>query len=288
VVSRWNCRVLGRTSRGGLYRIYSALFCAEVRHLTAECGFMFSARYGGTENYRNGDDDDIESQDNSSEKASLLSSPATSPLIPILSSPHLNRRTITSQASDLLSYSQAPARPTSLSTTDNQASSDNQPLLNSKDLKVTASTGSFNRVSARRGVREEETQSFTIEMQETAAIGADSNENNRRSAVSAQGIPRQGFLDWILGKKVPSCARTFNIGTADEIRRQFPPNIIRNQKYHTSTFVFVVLYNQVRTRVRRLADCYIYCVVQILFQSLLFNHLLVAICAILAGHVRVY
>lgn len=71
-------------------------------------------------------------------------------------------------------------------------------------------------------------------------------EKIRYATSSGQTPPKQSFLDKLFGRPEPSAARTFNIGTGEDLKSHFPPNIIRNQKYHPSTLVLVVLYNQVR------------------------------------------
>lgn len=85
---------------------------------------------------------------------------------------------------------------------------------------------------------------FTIEMQQTQP----DPEKVRYANLSGQGVPKQSIWDKLCGKPAPTTARTFNIGMNTEDTRkmssQYPPNIIRNQKYHYSTFIFVVLYNQ--------------------------------------------
>lgn len=79
---------------------------------------------------------------------------------------------------------------------------------------------------------------FTIEMQ------TNFEDKIKYANLSGQGPPKQSLWDKLTGKPVPSSARIFNIGHNDELKNQFPPNIIRNQKYHYSTFIFVILYNQ--------------------------------------------
>jgi phospholipid-translocating ATPase len=79
---------------------------------------------------------------------------------------------------------------------------------------------------------------FTIEMQ------TNFEDKVKYANLSGQGPPKQSLWDKLTGKPVPSSARTFNIGHNEESKSQFPPNIIRNQKYHYSTFIFVILYNQ--------------------------------------------
>ena len=81
---------------------------------------------------------------------------------------------------------------------------------------------------------------FTIEMQSTII---DENVHKLKYAnMSKQG--KQSFWDRITCKPIPCSSRTFNIGMTEDLKNQFPPNIIRNQKYYYSTFIFVVLYNQ--------------------------------------------
>lgn len=85
--------------------------------------------------------------------------------------------------------------------------------------------------------------STTIEMQST-------DDKLRYATSSGQAPPKQSFMDRLLCRPVPSTARTFNIGTGEDLKQFFPPNIIRNQKYHPSTFIFVVLYNQVSDKLK--------------------------------------
>ena len=83
---------------------------------------------------------------------------------------------------------------------------------------------------------------FTIEMQQTSSA-----EKAHYANLSGQGVTNQSLWDKLRGKPAPATARTFNISAYDESKKtlsQYPPNIIRNQKYHYSTFIFVVLYNQ--------------------------------------------
>lgn len=117
-------------------------------------------------------------------------------------------------------------------TINSNSSSPNQPLL-----------------SLERRNKKLDDDSFTIEMQSSqltsGAGGITRSEDKVKYANSSgQGRPKQSFWDRICGKPLPSSARTFNIGTNDNLKNQFPPNIIRNQKYHYSTFIFVILYNQ--------------------------------------------
>jgi hypothetical protein len=81
------------------------------------------------------------------------------------------------------------------------------------------------------------------------AIEMQSAEEKIRYATSSGQAPvKQSFIDRLLGRPEPACARTFNIGSGEESLAVFPANIIRNQKYHPSTLILVVLYNQVISR----------------------------------------
>lgn len=94
-------------------------------------------------------------------------------------------------------------------------------------------------------------ESVTIEMQSTGGQRATSRHRGRYADASGQVPPHRTFWDRLLCRPVPAAARTFNVGAVDEgahareYAHSFPPNIVRNQKYHVSTFLFVVLYNQV-------------------------------------------
>ncbi len=80
----------------------------------------------------------------------------------------------------------------------------------------------------------------------STAIEMQSAEDKIRYATSSGQAPvKQSFIDKLLGRPLPASARTFNIGTGDDLKAPFPPNIIRNQKYHPSTLIIVILYNQV-------------------------------------------
>ena len=110
-----------------------------------------------------------------------------------------------------------PTTATSIKTS-NSNSSPSQPLLRNKKI---------------------DDDPFTIEMQT-----ANFEDKVRYANLSGQGPVKQSLWDKLRGKPAPSTARTFNIGNNENLRNKFPPNIIRNQKYHYSTFIFVVLYNQ--------------------------------------------
>ena len=80
----------------------------------------------------------------------------------------------------------------------------------------------------------------------STAIEMQSAEDKIRYATSSGQAPvKRSFMDKLLGRPEPASARTFNIGTGEDLKAHFPPNIIRNQKYHPSTLILVVLYNQV-------------------------------------------
>lgn len=128
----------------------------------------------------------------------------------LLNTPRLSQRTIQRTTSPLTSPRRADRK---------QTHSSHQPLLESLKAPHSPST--------------------TIEMQSE-------DDKMRYAAASGQTAPQQSFWDRLLCRPVPSSARTFNIGGGEDLRKHFCPNIIRNQKYHPSTFVFVVLYNQVR------------------------------------------
>lgn len=107
---------------------------------------------------------------------------------------------------------------------------------------TTATSNSYNTDSSPRQpllrIKKLDDDPFTIEMQ------INFEDKVKYANLSGQGQPKQYWWDKLRGKPVPSAARTFNIGYNDDLRKHFPPNIIRNQKYHYSTFIFVVLYNQ--------------------------------------------
>lgn len=87
---------------------------------------------------------------------------------------------------------------------------------------------------------------FTIEMQPQQTTGGNSTTKAHYANLSGQA--KQSLWDKLKGNPPPLTARTFNIceesNKNKKLSNQFPPNIIRNQKYHYSTFIFVVLYNQ--------------------------------------------
>ena len=97
------------------------------------------------------------------------------------------------------------------------------------------------------------TDSFTIEMQDTSSLNGNINAadraRQRRNLAAAQGLQYRSFWDRLFNRKQPKISRTFNISAAPKhvaSSPQYPPNIVRNQKYHLSSFLFIVLYNQVR------------------------------------------
>lgn len=156
-------------------------------------------------------DNNEETEDNEHESNSLLNNNNSN------ATPKLNQRTIQRQTST--SSPQSPRK----------TYGSRQPLLSSPSL-----TSDFQPASP----------STAIEMQ-TA------DEKIHYATTSGQAPSKQSFIDKLLGRPEPSRARTFNIGTGEDLKSLFPPNIIRNQKYHPSTLVIVVLYNQVINRTKR-------------------------------------
>jgi hypothetical protein len=115
---------------------------------------------------------------------------------------------------------------------------DNQPLMSYRGESNSSSS------SRRAATNNHESGDSQVSVDMKYSKGSPINSASGGGIIGVAPAPaRKGFWARWFGKRVPQ-ARSFPVNETSQ--PGFPPNKIRNQKYHAYSFLFVVLFNQVR------------------------------------------
>lgn len=115
--------------------------------------------------------------------------------------------------------------------------SDNQPLMSYR-----GESGSSSSRKAATSNNNENGGDSQVSVDMKYSKGSPINSANAGGIIGVPAPVRKGFWARWFGKRVPQ-ARSFPLNETSQAG--FPPNKIRNQKYHAYSFIFVVLFNQV-------------------------------------------